>query len=103
MQATIEKLRNRSKEDRQVIATVSSGAIVAVLLLGWGISSMGAFSNISENQTAAVAASDRSVLGQVMKQPDSVGTEVPVQSQTITTDNGVTQKGTVVTIPATSN
>lgn len=98
MRATIEKLRSRPKEDRQMIATVSSGAVVAVLLLGWGISTMGMFSNISESQTAAVASSDPNIVQQMQATTASYTAQLKGNQPQVVRSPAET--GAVVTIPA---
>ena len=97
MYINVEKLRNRPKEDRQMIAVVSSGATVAVLLLGWGISMTGMFSAISESQTAAVAASDQNSVQQTPSLNSSFRA-VPTPNIGEQATSSV-ETGTIVTIP----
>ena len=81
-----------------MIATVSSGAVVAVLLLGWGISTMGFFSsNVSDSQTAAAAGSDTNLVQQIQNTAASYSAQLQGQKPVTT---GVTDTGAVVTIPA---
>jgi hypothetical protein len=83
-----------------MIATVTSGAVMAVLLLGWGISSIGMLGPIRDSQTAAAAAA---VTSPSSVQPASSGAGASTftdQSAVIMPGAHPVQTGTVVTIPA---
>ena len=97
---TIESLRARPREERQMIATITSGAVVAVLLLGWGISSTGMLGPISDSETAAAAAAVSSSASVQPAVADTGASTFTGQAAVITPAAHPVETGTVVTIPA---
>ena len=93
MHSTIEKLRARPKEDRSFIAAASSFGVIGVLLLGWGISTLGFFSPATG--TAQTAAAANAVPSEQAALPPS---DQSAASSSVKAGNAET--GAIVTIPA---
>ncbi|HET8581289.1 MAG TPA: hypothetical protein VFL98_02375 [Candidatus Paceibacterota bacterium] len=113
MRRFIEDLRERPREDRQRFAFASSAAVTVVLLLGWGVSTIGFSGHASPTAETAAAASG--MPGQELGQQISAGYQhaadslasfvselraIQQQSAAMQQETSPQETGAVVTIPA---
>lgn len=77
MRRVIAHLQGRPEDERQFVAMVGAVGVVVVLLLGWGVATMGVFTPARASQTAAAAQAGSTTADKTQtQQTDSVQTTI---------------------------